>query len=171
MRTRTLLVGAVGALVGVASLAIYESIRYAVHSPESSVRAEERHLGEFQVDSRWILSGQPVFKGVETLRSPDGKVVSGLWSCEGPTTFEWYFGQDETVHLLEGKVEVEYQGRRFSITPGHTATFHAGTKAVWHVPAHAKKAYTLHRPSWLVRAWRKLGTWWGEAAGAASAVS
>jgi len=104
-----------------------------------------------------------VFRGAETVRSPDGRVVSGLWACEGPTSFVWHFSHDETVHLLEGRVEVEYQGRRFSITPGDTASFLAGTKAVWHVPHHAKKAYVLHQPSWLVRAWRKLGRLLGPA--------
>lgn len=151
-----------GALVALAALAAVEAVRYHQAVPGPSAQAQARPLGEFRVDPSWILSGQPVFLGAETARSPDGRVITGLWACQGPASFEWQFSHDETVHLLEGMVEVEYLGRRFSIRPGDTATFLAGTRAVWHVPAHAKKAYTLHRPHWLVRAWRRLLGGWGE---------
>lgn len=147
--------------MALAALAAYESVRYVVASPPLSTGATGKPLGEFEVDPSWILSGRPVFKGAETLHSADGRTVSGLWACEGPTTFVWHFGGDETVHLLEGRVEVEYLGRKFSILPGETATFHAGTKAIWHVPSHAKKSYTLHKPGMLVRAWRKALRWVG----------
>ena len=66
------------------------------------------------------------------------------------------FGVDETVHLLEGLVEVKYQGREFTLKPGDTATFIAGTRSVWHVPQHARKAFSLHEPGRLVRAFRRL---------------
>jgi uncharacterized cupin superfamily protein len=159
--TRRILIGAfAGAALAVAAMAAADSIRYHQGAPAPSIEAVERPLGVFQVDPSWILSGKPVFRGVETVRSPDGRMVSGLWACEGPTSFVWHFSHDETVHLLEGRVEVEYQGRRFLIEPGDTASFHAGTQAIWHVPVHAKKAYTLHQPGWLVRAWRKLGRLW-----------
>lgn len=170
MKRRTLVAGAGGAAMTVAVLGAYESVRYLMGSPQPSTRAVQKPLGEFDVDPRWILAGDPVFTGTELARSPDGSSVSGLWACEGPTTFEWHFGSDETVHLLEGRVDVEYMGRRFSIAPGGTATFHAGTKAIWHVPTRAKKAYTLHRPNLLVRAWRRANRLWrGDTHGAASA--
>jgi uncharacterized protein len=155
MKRRSLIAGVGGAVLTLGAIATYESVRYHVGSPPPSATAAAKPLGEFQVDPSWILAGKPTFRGVETLRSPDGRVVSGLWACDGPTTFVWHFGADETVHLIDGQVEVEYLGRRFSIAPGDTATFHAGTKAIWHVPSHAKKAYTLHHPSLLVRAWRR----------------
>lgn len=156
MIKRTLVGALVGACLTVSAVATVDSIRYHRGAPPPSENASERPLGVFQVDPAWILSGKPVFRGAETVRSPDGKTVSGLWSCDGPTSFVWHFSHDETVHLLEGQVVVEYRGRRFTINPGDTATFHAGTQAVWHVPQHATKAYTLHQPGWLVRAWRKL---------------
>jgi uncharacterized protein len=165
--TRRILISALaGAALAVTAMSAADSIRYHQGAPAPSVEAVERPLGVFQVDPSWILSGRPVFRGVETVRSPDGDVVSGLWACDGPTSFVWHFSHDETVLLLEGLVEVEYQGRRFRIEPGDTASFHAGTQAVWHVPQHAKKAYTLHQPGLLVRAWRKLGRLWAGQAGA-----
>ena len=42
--------------------------------------------------------------------------------------------------------------------PGSVATFHAGTKAIWTVPEHAKKSYTLHHPDWAVRLTRRVLT-------------
>lgn len=156
MKRRNLIAGVGGATLAVAALVAYESVVYHVGSPPPSAAAAARPLGEFSVNPGWILAGQPVFRGVETLRSADGKVISGLWACEGPASFVWHFGADETIHLIDGQVEVEYLGRRFSIAPGDTATFHAGTQATWHIRSHAKKAYTLHEPGWLVRAWRKV---------------
>jgi uncharacterized cupin superfamily protein len=153
---RTLTNALTGASLAVLLLTAADSISYHLGVPPPSERAVTRPLGEFKVDPSWILSGDPVFRATETARSPDGNTVSGLWDCEGPTSFVWHFGQDETVHLLEGYVEVEYQGRRFAIQPGDTASFHAGTQAVWHVPQYAKKSFTLQYPGRLVRAWRKL---------------
>lgn len=165
MKRRTWAAGLGGAALALLATGAYETVRYLAASPAVSTQAVDKPLGEFSVNPRWILAGQPVFRGAETLRSADGQTVSGLWLCEGPTSFEWHFAADETVHLLEGGVEVEYLGRRFSLSPGDTATFHAGTKAVWHVPTHAKKAYTLHQPGVAVRAWRKLARAWGDSGG------
>ncbi len=171
MTRKTLITGIVtGALLAVGGVAAVDSIRYHHRVPPPSLEAQERPLGEFRVDPSWILAGQPVFRGAETVRSPDGRTISGLWACEGPTSFVWHFGHDETVHLIEGEVEVEYLGQRFTISPGDTATFHAGTKAVWHVPQRAVKSYTLHQPSWLVRAWRRLSRLVGGEAAAGGAA-
>jgi uncharacterized cupin superfamily protein len=124
------------------------------HTAPPSNLAVQRPLGPFPVDPSWVKMGTPNFRGNEIAHSPDGKSVTGLWACDGPSTFEWRFGADETVHLLEGAVEVDYLGRRFTLKPGDVATFHSGTRAVWHVPVHAKKVYTVHQAGRLVRLWR-----------------
>ncbi len=134
----------------------YDAYRYLTASAAPSANALEKPLLGFSVDPAWIKQGMPNFRNSETTRSHDGKTIAGLWACDGPSTFEWRFHMDETVHLLEGKVEVDYQGRQFTLSPGDTATFHAGTRAVWHIPRHAKKAYTLYQPPRLVSLWRRL---------------
>jgi len=139
-----------------AALCVHEAVTYHERMPPPTSVPVPRLLGAFPVDASWVKSGTPNFRGTETSRSPDGNGVTGLWACDGPSTFEWQFGDDETVHLLEGRVEVEYRGRRFTINPGDTATFHAGTRAVWHVPQYAKKVFVLHQPGLLVRGWRKV---------------
>ena len=148
--------GLLGATLALMAGSVLEASRYLGRIEPPSADAVERPLAGFAVDPSWIKSGRPNFRATETVRSPDGRTITGLWACDGPTTFEWTFGLDETVHLLEGRVEIDYLGRHFALQPGDTATFHAGTKAVWHVPSHAKKAYTLHHPGKLVLLWRWL---------------
>lgn len=145
--------GAVVALIGVLA---WDTARYLLRVPEPSSVAVNRPMQNFSVDPSWVKSGVPNFRAVETARSGDGKHVTGMWACDGPTTFEWTFGLDETVHLLEGRVEVEYFGKRFVIEPGDTATFLAGTKATWHVPKYAKKVFKLQHPGRVVLAWRRI---------------
>ena len=153
---KMMLSGLLGASVGLLGMAAYDASRYVVRSQPPSAESVEKPLAPFSVDPSWVLSGQPNFRATETTRSPDGRTITGLWACDGPSSFEWTFGLDETVHLLEGEVEVTYLGRRFVLQPGDTATFHAGTKAVWNVQRHAKKAYTLHHPGRLGLMWRRL---------------
>jgi len=156
MSKRILIGAAAGGALVLAVLTAYEAATYHARMPPPSSVAVAQALGSFPVDPSWVTSGTPNFRGTETSRSPGGDSVTGLWACDGPSTFEWQFGADETVYLLEGRVEVDYRGRHFTLTPGDTATFHAGTRAVWHVPQYAKKVFVLHQPGRLVRWWRKL---------------
>jgi len=148
--------GVLGAFLALSGAAVLDAGRYISRLQPPSESARERPLTAFSVDPTWVRAGQPNFRATETVRSPDGSTITGLWACDGPSTFEWTFSLDETVHLLEGRIEVHYMGRDFVLLPGDTATFHAGTRAVWHVPVHAKKAYTLHHPGRLVLWWRRL---------------
>lgn len=153
---RKLVIGMfLGLGLGLTGALAWDAANYLSRSSAPSVQAVPKPLLGFSVDPSWVKSGTPNFRNVETVRSPSGNSVSGLWACDGPTTFEWTFHMDETVHLLEGYIEVEYRGRRFNLQPGDTATFHAGTKSVWHVPEHAKKAYTLYDPGLVARVWRR----------------
>lgn len=147
-----------GVLIG---LALYEGLaawRYLNHAERPSSVPQARPLEGFAADAAKVLDGVPNFQAAETSRSPDGRVITGLWSCDGPTRFEWTFALDETVHLLEGEVHVDYQGQRFTLKPGDVATFHAHTRAVWTVPVPTKKAYTLRQPGQVVLWWRALST-------------
>ncbi|GAP35151.1 cupin domain-containing protein [Piscinibacter sakaiensis] len=156
MRWTPLRAGTAGAVLALAAVGGWQAAVAVGNGWQASAATVDKPLQPFSVDPSWVRSGTPNFRAVETARSPDGRSITGLWACDGPTTFEWRFGLDETVHLLEGRVEVEYLGRRFVIEPGHTAVFHAGTTAVWHVPSHAKKVFKLHHPGRLVLWWRKL---------------
>ena len=147
----------VGGALALAGKAVLDASRYHERTPPPSSVAVAQPFIEAKVDPSWVKSGEPNFRALETLRTFDDRAVTGLWACDGPSTFEWTFHMDETVHLLEGQVVIDYLGKRFTLEPGHTATFHAGTKAVWHVPRHAKKLYKLTYPGRLVRWWREHG--------------
>jgi len=156
MAKKSLIAAGAGAALVVAGTAVYEAGEYHAHMAPPSSESVERVLGRFDVDPSWVKSGTPNFRGTNTAQAPDGSSVTGLWACDGPSTFEWQFGSDETVHLLEGRVDVEYLGKRFTLNPGDNAVFHSGTRAVWHVPRYAKKVFVVQQPGRLVRLWRKV---------------
>jgi uncharacterized cupin superfamily protein len=158
---KTLSFFAAGALVALLGVVAWLSVVYLWRMPSPSALAMHRPLQVTQVDPSWIRSGNPVFKFAEYFRSPDERTISGIWSCDGPTTFEWQFNADEAVHVLEGRVEIDYQGHHFVLETGDTAMFHEGTRAVWHVPEYIKKSYTLQSPNRVVRSWRQLSAWLG----------
>jgi len=145
-----------GALTALALVAAWDGVAYLYHAEPASVSSIHRPLTSLKVNPEWVLEGTPNFRATDIRKSADGRTTTGLWACDGPSTFEWQFGVDETVHLLEGAVEVKYLGREFTLKPGDTATFIAGTRAVWHVPEHARKAFSLHEPGRLVRVLRRL---------------
>jgi uncharacterized cupin superfamily protein len=97
------------------------------------------------IERAWILDGSPVARAGEIARSTDGTTVSLVWDCTAGT-FSWHFGVDETVHIVEGEVEVSADGFAPRILrAGDAALFRAGTTARWHVPAYVKKiAYCRH---------------------------
>lgn len=153
---------AAGMLTGLLGVTTWSALTYLWHTPPPSANAHHRPLQETTVNPHWIKAGNPVFRFAEYFRSPDSRHISGIWSCEGPATFEWHFNGDESVHVLEGRVEIDYQGSKFVLKPGDTAMFHEGTRAVWHVPEYIKKSYTLHSPNRLVRGARKVSETLGQ---------
>jgi uncharacterized protein len=153
---RAVISAIIGFTAGLLGVFAVDTAAFVTNSPSPSVTAASTPMHSAVVDPSWITSGQPEFAQVETFRSPDGRTSSGLWSCTGPTTFVWQFSVDETVHLLEGEVAVNYRGNAFTLHPGDTATFHAGTEATWTIDTYAKKAYTLHNPGPLGRLWRSV---------------
>lgn len=144
-----------GAVLSLAAVIAFDVGRFAVRSDEPSTIATNVPMTPQTIDPSWILSGSPTFLAGEISRSPDGRSDTGLWSCQGPTTFVWKFGIDETVHLLEGEVKVKYLGKSFTLTPGDTALFHAKTEAEWTIDRYAKKVYTHYDPGPIGRQVRK----------------
>jgi uncharacterized protein len=153
---RAIISGAVGFLICLIGVFAVDTARFITNSPNPSDDSAAHPMQAAIVDPSWIKSGNPKFAQSETFRSPDGRTVAGLWSCEGPTTFVWQFGVDETVHLLEGEVLVDYLGNKFTLLPGDVATFHGGTQATWTIDTYAKKAYVLHNPGPAGRLWRSI---------------
>lgn len=151
---RSLLAGLVAVALAAIGLFTFETGRFVVASPAPATQSVTKPLAPVEVNPNWIKEGTPSFAQVEIYSTPDGRTSTGLWSCTGPTTFEWQFAVDETVYVLEGSVDIDYQGHHFTLRPGDTAVFHGGTKATWRVQNYLKKSYALHNPGPLGRLWR-----------------
>lgn len=107
-------------------------------------------LSHFEVAQDWIKRGQPNFRAAEFYRSADGNTTSGIFECDA-SEFEWHYDKDEAIYLLEGRVEMEYLGQRFTVTPGQRVFFKAGTVAKWHVTEKVRKTWTIYQPHRLSR--------------------
>ena len=103
-------------------------------------------LPDMPIEPSWIEEGSPVARGTILTQSADKKVSSGLWTCE-PGKFQWTFGWDEFVHVLEGKVTItEENGPTHTLGPGQMAHFPLGLKAHWHVIEPVKKFFVIRTP-------------------------
>ena len=104
-------------------------------------------LPDMPIEPSWIKEGNPIARGAVLTQSADKKVSSGLWSCE-PGKFEWTFGWDEFVHVLEGEVDITEDGADEPITlqPGGMAHFALGMKTHWHVKKTVRKFFVIRTP-------------------------
>lgn len=145
-----------GVLLTVAAMEVWDAVDYVrdlpMHNLGASTPQPMLHVAN---PPATLQTGNPLFRGAHYSIAPGEASGSGVWACDGPSTFEWNFGSDEVVYLIEGEVQVTYLGKQFTIQPGETSLFLQGTSAVWHVPKGLLKSYTLHHPPLLVRWWRK----------------
>ncbi|CAN6712475.1 unnamed protein product [Malus baccata var. baccata] len=89
--------------------------------------------------------------GVKVEKNPTQSKLTELgvatwpkWSC-GPSKFPWSFSATETMYLLEGKVNVEVDGKEgsFTIGAGDFVVFPKGMKVTWDVIEAVNKHYSL----------------------------
>jgi hypothetical protein len=103
-------------------------------------------LPDMPIEPAWIKEGNPVARGTILTQSADKKVSSGLWTCE-PGKFEWTFGWDEFVHVLEGEFTItEEDGASYTLSAGDMAHFPIGLKTDWHVKQPVKKFFVIRTP-------------------------
>lgn len=101
------------------------------------------------INPDWILEGSPVARVGDIVKSTDRTTNSAVWDCTAGT-FNWHFGIDETVHILDGEVEVSAPGFGPRVLrAGDVTLFRAGTTARWHVPVYVRKiAFCRHPLPW-----------------------
>jgi len=87
----------------------------------------------------WVVEGAPVARKCILSTSHDGDASTVLWDCtEG--AFNWYFGYDETVHIVEGEVEItDAQGFHQVLRANDVAFFPAGSNSFWRVKGYVRK--------------------------------
>ena len=132
-----------GGIISISGFVAYEAIRHASQMPAPSSESVKLHLRPFEVNKAWVKAGTPNFRANEFFKSTDGKTSSGIFECDA-STFEWHYQLDEAVYILEGSVDLDYQGKQFTLNAGDTALFRAGTSAVWHAPNYLKKTWTIY---------------------------
>jgi len=98
------------------------------------------------IEPVWVLSGAPVARATEISRSADGASNTMIWDCTAGS-FRWFFGVDETVHIIEGEVFVrDDKGNSRLLRAGDIAFFPAGTWMTWRVDHYVRKVAFLRHP-------------------------
>jgi hypothetical protein len=98
------------------------------------------------IPAEWILEGSPTARRKLLVGSSDDMASTHMWDCTAGR-FNWYYGSDEVIYVLEGSVIVEdAAGVRRRLDPGDIFLFPAGTCFRWTVPGYIRKIAFLHAP-------------------------
>ena len=143
----TVVVFGAGIVVGVAGLQLRSAAGYWRNRLPSSSAAVSKPMQEGRIDPAYVRSGDPSTRSVAFAGTWGGGTTGGVWECVGPATIDITFNSDEHLYVLEGGVDVDYLGNRFSLNVGDAAFFRAGTSATWDVKTSLKKAFVTHAPS------------------------
>jgi uncharacterized cupin superfamily protein len=102
-------------------------------------RLDSVFLKPAPIEPSWILSGSPVARSGVHSKSADGCASTNVWDCSAGI-FNWYFGWDETVVILEGSVKVTSpDGITTELNVGDIGYFPARTQWRWEVERYVRK--------------------------------
>jgi uncharacterized protein len=110
---------------------------------------------------RWVLTGRPVTRTWDVLRSHDLTSDIVVWECTAGR-FECHYSQDETVMVVGGEVFItDEKGEERRLGPGDLGFFPAGTSCVWRVPESVRKIAVLRETWWRpagfgLKVWKRL---------------
>jgi uncharacterized cupin superfamily protein len=118
-------------------------------------------LGPEPIPQEWILSGTPVARSKNLVRSRDWASTVVVWDCTAGS-FRWHYSQDETILIISGEAFLLLENgeeRRFG--PGEVGFFPAGTTCTWRVAENIRKVAVLRESMWrplgvCLKAWKKL---------------
>ena len=114
--------------------------------PRASHHSRPAQLPSMPLPQEEILEGVPDARCLFTAESEDEGASAGFWSCD-VGCYEFYFGYDEFVYLVEGAVTVIQEDRTFSMVPGDTAHFPQGCTTVWQVTRKMTKYFVARAPN------------------------
>lgn len=110
------------------------------------VKASNAPFPAYPIPPESIRSGNPVGRGGDLLQSDDQKFTGGLWICE-PGEFEWVFGGDECLIVLEGEVIITQEGgESHTLCTGDMIYFPIGAKTNWKITKRLKEFYVTRTP-------------------------
>ena len=98
------------------------------------------------IRASWILEGQPVARAALLSSSADGTASTYYWDCTAGR-FNWFYGFDETLHILEGSVTLKApSGSSRRVVAGDIIFFPAGSQAEWTVDKYIRKLAFCRTP-------------------------
>jgi uncharacterized cupin superfamily protein len=108
--------------------------------------AQKDKLVSNPIRPEWILEGQPLARIELLSSSADGTASTYFWDCTAGR-FNWFYGFDETFHILEGAVVLkDSTGRARRVTVGDTVFFPKGSAAEWTVDTYVRKLAFCRNP-------------------------
>jgi uncharacterized cupin superfamily protein len=108
--------------------------------------ANKHSLTPAPIPREWILEGNPLARNRHIAGSTDGRASTYMWDCTAGR-FNWFYGVDETVYLLEGSITVVGStGQVNHLRAGDTFCFPEGTRFQWTVPTYVRKIAFIHVP-------------------------
>jgi uncharacterized protein len=90
------------------------------------------------INRDWILEGDPRARAVLLSSSADGTASTFIWDCTAGR-FNWFYGMDETIYVLEGGMTIKDAGGTHHLKAGDTIYFPAGSSAEWIVESYVRK--------------------------------
>lgn len=95
------------------------------------------------INPGWVVSGNPVARASELMRSADKSTWTVVWDCTAGS-FTWIYNCDETVHIMEGSIVLkdEHSGPT-RLGPGAVVFFPKGSRVHWEVEGYVKKVAFL----------------------------
>jgi uncharacterized protein len=111
-----------------------------------ALRHDTQGLVLAPIPKAWILEGDPVARKKLLAGSSDRLASTLMWDCTAGR-FNWFYDEDEVIHVLEGSVIIEdAAGVRRRLQAGDTFLFPAGSCHQWTVPHYIRKVAFLHVP-------------------------
>ena len=95
-------------------------------------------LSPAPLPAAWLIEGDPCPRIKITTCSPDGGLLSGIWTCRVAKFRFDYPTFDETVHIIRGSADVRIGDEVTKLRAGSIAYFPKGASAEWtvHEPIH-----------------------------------
>ena len=108
-----------------------------------STSVDAQDFEPYPLDPDDIIEGKPNSR-VHWLRQDETTGLAAGIFCSEPVSARYVWAQDETIHVLEGEVRIEYEdGDAVELGPGDVASFKKGDRAVWRITSPFKEFFVL----------------------------
>jgi uncharacterized cupin superfamily protein len=115
------------------------------HGPVIEGFMDKHELSSAPIPDDWILEGNPVARNKCVASSTDGTASTYIWECTAGR-FNWFYGVDETVYLLQGSITVTDGVESHTLSAGDTFFFASGTQYEWTIDTYVRKVAFMHVP-------------------------